>query len=467
MAIKLDEILNESTENPTTLTESVTEHIVENVDVDLDAILLEWSYRCEKGYPDFNNKKDMIALNKILKEMNLHIPSKLLTEASLTSDGDELMAKLSDKKLNIRPEALSQIESILGNRSAEQQKELNSKFQSFTLQEFIKSGYKVFKDFWNAKASQGMGRGEMMCVMGIKGAESGGNKEKDLIINSEKGREVWEVKEDPTGIRMAQSGFSGRFEYIQKMSQFYNMLKIIELDSEKDDVLLENLKKVFAQEQVANDMLSILKFNFRGDGYGQSKKDKEEGTAITKANFFDRMIVAAEFPTGVIDLHYTGFQKLSKLKADILKNSDLINNAKLLVKTADKDSEYFINKDDAKDIENAKPGEEVRINVAAPVEKDFKIFLYNILNIVNFEFVKDPDAIPRDFVKRKNEYFSDISGYVYFLENNPKPIEGHAGDFVIYGISQGMGKMESKEKANKSSSPFIKAQMALSQATTA
>ena len=170
-----------------------------------------------------------------------------------------------------------------------------------------------------------MGRGEMMCVMGIKGAESGGNKEKDLIINSEKGREVWEVKEDPTGIRMAQSGFSGRFEYIQKMSQFYNMLKIIELDSEKDDVLLENLKKVFAQEQVANDMLSILKFNFRGDGYGQSKKDKEEGTAITKANFFDRMIVAAEFPTGVIDLHYTGFQKLSKLKADILKNSDLIN----------------------------------------------------------------------------------------------------------------------------------------------
>jgi hypothetical protein len=175
--INLNSILAEPKDAVERITETV--EVAQQPLPDFDAILLEWSYRCEKGYPDFNNKKDMIALNKILKEMNLPIPSKLLTEAALTSDGDELMAKLSDKKLNIRPEALSQIESILGKRSAEQQKELNSKFQSFTLQEFIKSGYKVFKDFWNAKASQGMGRGEMMCVMGIKGAESGGNKEKD------------------------------------------------------------------------------------------------------------------------------------------------------------------------------------------------------------------------------------------------------------------------------------------------
>ena len=447
---------------------NAVERIVETVEVaqqplpDFDAILMEWSWRCEKGYPDFNNKKDMIALNKVLKEMNLTTPFNLLAESTLTSDGDELLAKLSDKALNIRPEALSQIESILGKRSAEEQKELNSKFQTFDLKTFIASGWKIFEPFWDAKASQGMGRGEMMCVMGIKGGASGGNKEKDLIINSEAGRQVWEVKEDPTGIRMAQSGFSGRFEYIQKMTQFYNMLKIIELDKGEDDVLLETLKKVFAEEEVANKMLSILKFNFRGDGYGQSKKDKEEGATITKANFFDRMIVAAEFPTGVIDLHYAGFKKLSELKVDILKNSDLINNAKLLVKTADKDSEYFINKDDAKDIENAKPGEEVRIRVAAPVEKDFKIFLYNILNIFNFDFVKTPDEIPQDFVKRKNEYFSDINGYVYFYDGKEEPHKGFAEDFVIYGISQGMGKMELAKIAEKSSSPFLKRQIELS-----
>ena len=25
----------------------------------IDKILLEWSYRCEKGYPDLNNKEDL------------------------------------------------------------------------------------------------------------------------------------------------------------------------------------------------------------------------------------------------------------------------------------------------------------------------------------------------------------------------------------------------------------------------
>ena len=36
----------------------------------IDKILLEWSYRCEKGYPDLNNKKD-IALFESLFEIDL------------------------------------------------------------------------------------------------------------------------------------------------------------------------------------------------------------------------------------------------------------------------------------------------------------------------------------------------------------------------------------------------------------
>ena len=68
--------------------------------------------------------------------------------------------------------------------------------------------------------------------------------------------------------------------------------------SEETILVLENLKKVFTDESIAAEMLTILSTNFRGDGYGQSKKDKEEGATITKANFFDRMVVAAEFPTG-------------------------------------------------------------------------------------------------------------------------------------------------------------------------
>ena len=39
--------------------------------VDIDKILLEWSWRCEKGYPDLNTAKDLATLKQVLKEMNL------------------------------------------------------------------------------------------------------------------------------------------------------------------------------------------------------------------------------------------------------------------------------------------------------------------------------------------------------------------------------------------------------------
>jgi hypothetical protein len=67
--INLNSILSE--------TKNAVERIVETVEVaqlplpDFDAILMEWSWRCEKGYPDFNNKKDIAALKEVLKEMNL------------------------------------------------------------------------------------------------------------------------------------------------------------------------------------------------------------------------------------------------------------------------------------------------------------------------------------------------------------------------------------------------------------
>jgi hypothetical protein len=463
MAINLDNLLQEDNKDLVN-TEIITEttSTPEVTIPDFESIVTEWSYRCDKGYPDMNDRSDMLHLQAILEEKGIESPFEKLTEAKLGAAGKALMTKLADPKLNIRPEALGQIQKVLETSSESDQKILLSKFQTYTLDQFIKGGYKVFEKFFDAKSSQGMGRGEMMCVMGIKDSRSGGTAEKDLVINSGPKKGVWEVKEDPTGIRMAQAGFSGRFGYIQKMTEFYNMLKVIELDKGSDTELLENLKKVFADEKIAAEMLAILTTNFRGDGYGQSKKDKEEGATITKANFFDRMVVAAEFPTGVIDLHYAGFRKLSILKTDILKNSDLVNNAKLLVKTSEKDSEYFINKDDAKDIENAKPGDEVRIKVAAPAAKDFKVFLYNILNIVKFDFVKNPDLIPQDFVKRKEEYFSDIEGYVYFDKNVPIPKLGYQKNFVIYGISQGMGKMESIEIAAKGKSAFLTKQVELS-----
>ena len=37
----------------------------------LDELLLEWSYRSERGYPSLDNPSDISVLKKILKELNL------------------------------------------------------------------------------------------------------------------------------------------------------------------------------------------------------------------------------------------------------------------------------------------------------------------------------------------------------------------------------------------------------------
>ena len=37
----------------------------------LNELLVEWSYRTEKGYPDMGNPSDILILKKILNELNL------------------------------------------------------------------------------------------------------------------------------------------------------------------------------------------------------------------------------------------------------------------------------------------------------------------------------------------------------------------------------------------------------------
>ena len=42
--------------------------------VDIDKILLDWSFRCQKGYPDMDNPSDVLALKQVLKENNIELP---------------------------------------------------------------------------------------------------------------------------------------------------------------------------------------------------------------------------------------------------------------------------------------------------------------------------------------------------------------------------------------------------------
>ena len=90
--INLDDLLNSNEENSSEeaveiLKESISETakpIEENAPLpDFDAIVTEWSYRCDKGYPDMKSKSDMIKLQEILNEMGVKSPFKQIEEKKL------------------------------------------------------------------------------------------------------------------------------------------------------------------------------------------------------------------------------------------------------------------------------------------------------------------------------------------------------------------------------------------------
>ena len=102
--INLDDLLNSNEENSSEevveiLKESITEtvkSIEENAPLpDFDAIVTEWSYRCDKGYPDMKNKSDMIKLQEILNEMGVKSPFK---QVQLTEADEDPMAWNNLKK---------------------------------------------------------------------------------------------------------------------------------------------------------------------------------------------------------------------------------------------------------------------------------------------------------------------------------------------------------------------------------
>ena len=156
---------------------------------------------------------------------------------------------------------------------------------------------------------------------------------------------------------------------------------------------------------------------------------------------FERISSGNELPSGIIQLHKDGFEKLATYRKSIINNPDLLSNSKLIVKSADKEDGYWITSADAAKLKTAKADDEVEIHKGPKIEKGTKELLYGLVDLMNFEYSKNPQLIAEDLAERKNIYFSDINGYVYFFKKNPQPNIGFGKDFVVYGISQGQGKM--------------------------
>lgn len=385
------------------------------------------------------NKIDNPILSKIkLKE------AEGLSKKEMIQDMDEIISETG-----ISESAVKQMTQMLTKMPDEDVRAIYSQFREHSLSTYLNGGFATFEKFFEVKGTMtGTGRGELMAVMAIKDSMSGGTEQKDLSINGK----IYEVKEGPDTIRMAKSGFAGLFEYVDEIKSFYKLLTVLNVNNSKNDKnLLDNLNKAFNDETSAKRLLSILQSNFRGDGYNSKGDENDEDIEdVSKENFFYRTKVAAELPPSVIQLHYDGFKALSELKSKVLTNSDLLKNAKMVVKFKDETpAEYWISSEDAEELKTAKVNSNIEITKGEPTsDDDFKAFMYNLIEIFNHSYTKTPELISKHFSDRKREYFSEIEGILCYEKNDPTPFLATADMFIVSGISQNMGKMRRRKKGD-------------------
>ena len=151
----------------------------------LDELLLEWSYRSEKGYPSLDNPSDVLLLEKILKELDLptdEILSKLEADEpggdDIETPGTDGMEDSDVESGNEKDAAISSgqtteyDELIKDTFGGEIPKSKNTyKFTKSTFDEQVKpDDLEVWKKLWTVKPKKktgdktetlGVGKGEL------------------------------------------------------------------------------------------------------------------------------------------------------------------------------------------------------------------------------------------------------------------------------------------------------------------
>ena len=107
--------------------------------VNIDNLVNEWAYRCEKGYPDMDSPSDLRVLKTILKEEGITIPQfqQVISEQEEGPSKKELIDLIN--KIDLSPKALTRIIKVVkGTGFRAKTKDLLSK-NGFTEKDF-KSG---------------------------------------------------------------------------------------------------------------------------------------------------------------------------------------------------------------------------------------------------------------------------------------------------------------------------------------
>lgn len=175
------------------------------------------SYKFDKGYPDMNNKQDILIIESELKKLGLEAKIQDPTKTS-SPEINNIVQTL--QKAGAREEVLDKVNKILLNYNSTQLKIFIDNFRKYTVNDLDKI-YDIFaSDFFDIKV-KGLGSGELMLLIGLKDSTSGGLSTKDIKINGE----VYEVKELDSGqFNLASDGYISGTSYLKNLLTFKSLL---------------------------------------------------------------------------------------------------------------------------------------------------------------------------------------------------------------------------------------------------
>jgi hypothetical protein len=419
-------------------TKDAVERIEKTVEVaqqplpDFDAILMEWSWRCEKGYPDFNNKKDMIALKEVLNEMNLSIPDSLIIEATSKKGYDLFLSEIESLgKADQYQQFLVDLPN--GGVSSPLVRDLTKTFNSLSAA-IIKSYAKEFKssetitalnnksytpyiDLYNINIEKATGKGELMMAFLVQNAiHMGSGFPYDVTVTTGTGASKYEVKDINVGtIRPGKEGKISQYPISREIFDIFKIIYTIQQDSELQDSML-TLGDSVALKQILDVVNKVKTLGSKGD---------RKGLFIEPGNI----------ATGNLDSLFNSLVELNEFTKQSLIKKDM-TTSKLKVRSSSKDATFWIPDEDIDDIINGSgKDKEVTIKVGTQVTDESKDAASLLIDLINHPLVKTPMKMVEKFKEIKNAFFGDKAGLIYFNDKKVN-IVTNLDKFATVSISQ-------------------------------
>lgn len=217
----------------------------------IDKVLLEWSHKTNKGYPDINSKEDMDLFESMF---GFRLNEEEKTQDSLLESFKERLSSLPTK---VAEQALNIYLGLDENKKVQIDKHLG-KYSINRFKSNLNQVANIFSPFFNID-EKGVGRGELLPLLTIKNSRSGGTADKDITVGDNPGEaKVIEVKELDASNKF-RTGKTGSIRDSKLDANVQTLIKLLKN--------LDNIPQIEQQKEV------LLKYYETTYKFGSGKPD--------------------------------------------------------------------------------------------------------------------------------------------------------------------------------------------------